>query len=172
MSTEKTHSYKISKATAGKPKPTALKLITGNPGKRPLNTKEPKPRPKMPKPPSFLSPEALAEWERVCEELYEIGIVTGIDRAALGTYCQAYGRWQQAETAVLAIAENDPATKGLLARTIKGNVIQNPLVGIANVAMRDLMRYAIEFGMTPSARSRIQAETPDQADDRAASYFG
>ena len=49
-------------------------------------------------------------------------------------------------------------THGLIIRTQGGNAIQNPLVGTANKAMADMMRYAAEFGMTPSARTRIWAE--------------
>jgi phage terminase small subunit len=42
-------------------------------------------------------------------------------------------------------------------RTLAGNVIQNPLVGTANRAMADMVKYAVEFGLTPSARARIAA---------------
>jgi P27 family predicted phage terminase small subunit len=45
---------------------------------------------------------------------------------------------------------------GLVVKTKSGNIIQNPLVGVANKAMADVVRYAAEFGMTPSARSRIE----------------
>ena len=41
-----------------KPKPTALKMLEGNPGGRPLNTKEPKPEKKAPRCPSWLEDEA------------------------------------------------------------------------------------------------------------------
>ena len=73
----------------------------------------------------------------------------------------------QAERALMRLAEADKATGGLLIKTSNGNAIQNPLVGIANKAAADMVRYAAEFGMTPSARSRIKAEgqTPgDEAD--------
>ena len=46
-------------ATRGrKPTPTAIKELEGNPGKRPLNTKEPKPVKKAPSCPKWLEPEA------------------------------------------------------------------------------------------------------------------
>ena len=51
-----------------KPKPTALKKLEGNPGKRKLNTKEPMPGKGMPDCPKWLFPEAKKEWERVCEK--------------------------------------------------------------------------------------------------------
>ena len=46
-----------------KPKPTAVKKLEGNPGKRKLNTKEPIPAKGMPACPDWLMPEAKKEWE-------------------------------------------------------------------------------------------------------------
>ena len=47
-----------------KPKPTAVKKLEGNPGKRKLNTKEPMPGKGMPACPAWLLPEeALREAE-------------------------------------------------------------------------------------------------------------
>lgn len=151
-------------------KPTNLKLITGNPGRRPLNKSEPKPGLKIPPPPEWLSKDARVEWEYIAGQLYAVGCLTGIDRGALAAYCQAYGRWEQAERALAEAAKNDPVNFGLTIETSNGNLIQNPLVGLANKAMQDFVRYAIEFGMTPVARSRIQAQAPEEI-DAAAQYF-
>lgn len=59
---------------------------------------------------------------------------------------------------------------GLLTKTAQGNVIQNPLIGIANKAKRDMMAYAEQFGMIPSARSRVSAPPPPVGDP-AQKYF-
>lgn len=157
--------------TGRKPKPTHLKLVTGNPGRRPLPKAEAKVVPALPSPPPHLSDEAKVEWGRVSEELFKVGLLSGVDRAALAAYCQAYARWVQAERAIAKLAEHDPITGGLLTRTTNGNAIQNPLVGTANKAMQDMVRYAAEFGMTPSARSRIQASPAEDAATPEAAYF-
>lgn len=154
-----------------KPKPTHLQLVLGNPGRRPLNTAEAKPDAKLPKPPPELGADAKREWQRMAAELHALGLLTGLDRAALAAYCTTYGRWVVAERALARQAERDPSTQALLVRTKKGNIIQNPLVGTANKAMSDMVRYAAEFGMTPSARSRIKAESPRGLDDPSAKYF-
>ena len=143
-----------------KPTPTHLKLVRGNPGKRPLNASEPVPQLTLPSPPAELCPDARVEWERVAGELHRIGILSSIDRAPLAAYCQAYGRWIVAERAIAKMAERDQMTEGLMIKTTNGNAVQNPLVGTANKAMGDMVRYAAEFGMTPSARSRVQGESP------------
>jgi P27 family predicted phage terminase small subunit len=93
--------------------------------------------------------------------LTALGILSGLDRAALAAYCQAYGRWAQAER---ALAKMSNQADGLIIKTVSGNMIQNPLVGVANKAMSDMMRYASEFGMTPSARSRISASEGEEFD--------
>jgi len=145
--------------TAGrKPQPTKLKIIRGNPGGRKLNKNEPELPSSNPTPPNFLSAEAVVEWGRVVGYLSSSGLLTEIDRGALATYCQLYGRWEQAEMALASLAKTDPINRGLVIETTNGNAIQNPLVGIANKAAADLNRYCLEFGMTPSARSRVTVD--------------
>lgn len=150
-----------------KPKPTRLKIVAGNPGKRALNLEEAKVDLSQPPPPPFLNDDAKVEWGRVSSELYSAGLMTNIDRAALAAYCQAYGRWAEAERALAKMAEKDPVNHGLLIRTSNGNAIQNPLVGIANKAHADVIKYAAEFGMTPSSRSRVKAEPPARGNEFA-----
>jgi P27 family predicted phage terminase small subunit len=63
--------------------------------------------------------------------------------------------WSAAETALARMAGRDAVSDGLIVKTKSGNLIQNPLVGAANKAMADMVRYAAEFGLTPSARTRV-----------------
>lgn len=154
-------------ATRGrKPKPTHLKLVTGNPGKRALAKREAKPPLSEPTPPPHLCDDAKVEWGRVIGTLVSCGLMTQIDRAALAAYCQAYGRWVQAERALARMSEKDPNTHALMVKTINGNAIQNPLVGTANKALELMMKAAAEFGMTPSARSRIDVDVQNPRDPK------
>lgn len=159
--------------TAGrKPTPTALKLVKGNPGKRALPKNEAVVALSEPTPPAFLCDDAKVEWGRVVSMLYAAGLMTELDRAALAAYAAAYGRWAQAERAINRMAAEDELNAALVTTTTSGNAIQNPLVGIANKAKADMVRYAVEFGMTPSARSRVTANPEDSAkENKAASYF-
>lgn len=63
------------------PKPTRLKIIEGNPGKRPLNVNEPEPEHGIPPMPDWLKafPVAVKEWERESEILDGMGIMTYAD---------------------------------------------------------------------------------------------
>jgi hypothetical protein len=58
------------------------------------------------------------------------------------------------------MGKRDMLTGGLMIKTSNGNAIQNPLVGTANKAAADMVRYAAEFGMTPSARVNTTARVP------------
>jgi phage terminase small subunit len=66
-----------------RPKPSRMKVLTGNPGKRPLNAAEPRPEPKIPDCPSELGPVARREWDRLAAELGSLRILTALDRAIL-----------------------------------------------------------------------------------------
>jgi len=138
-----------------KPKPKHLKVLEGNPGKRPLNTKEPKPRPVAPRCPRWLTAEAKREWRRVAPELERLGLLTQIDRLALAGYCQAYARWRQAEEVL--------EQKGLTFTTPNGYIQQRPEVAIAQRNLQAVRAFCGEFGLTPSSRGRISL--PDQDDD-------
>jgi P27 family predicted phage terminase small subunit len=138
-----------------KPTPTFLKIVNGNPGKRPLNEGEAKVAPARPTPPAFLSDDATQEWDRVIDRLFEVGLMTDLDRSTLAAYCDAYGRWAQASRSLARMAEQDLLTGAMMIKTKNGNAIQNPLLGIANHARAEMVRFAAEFGMTPSARTRI-----------------
>jgi len=142
------------------PKPTNLKRLAGNPGKRPLNPSEPTFREDSGYCPRWLPPAAKAEWRRVVPELAAQGLLTIVDRSALEAYCMAYAQWQEAEMILDEL--------GLTFTTPKGYVQQRPEVAIANNAAKRMKTFMVEFGMTPSSRSRIslperQAEDPFEA---------
>ena len=106
-------------------------------------------------PPTYLDDYAVDEWQRTWESLWDAGIMTHVDVGALAIYCQAHARWRRAEEAIQEIAKEDPKNGGLVLVTTNGNIVQNPLVGIANSSMRDAIRYGAEFGLTPSSRARL-----------------
>ena len=155
-----------------KPLPAHLKVIQGNRGKRPIKAEAIEVEPTLPMPPPHLCDEAKVEWGRVAPMLYALRLLSDADLAALAAYCQSWAIFRQATDALNAMAKGDPLTKGLLIKTTNGNAIQNPLVGIANKAASDMVRYASEFGMTPSARARIHADKEAKpAEDKESRYF-
>ena len=72
-----------------KPKPTHLKLIEGNPGKRPIRTGPERPITTMPEPPDHLNADARTEWDRVAHGLHALRLLETVDRAALAARLRA-----------------------------------------------------------------------------------
>jgi P27 family predicted phage terminase small subunit len=141
------------------PQPAHLRLLRGNPGRRPI---KPEPQPEIavvvPEPPEFLTGHACDEWYRVAPELHRLQLLTVVDVNALAAYCAAYKRWRTAEETLNEMAKRDPVTSGLIIRSSNTKApMQNPLVLIAKQAASDMVRYASEFGMTAAARARIAA---------------
>ena len=145
-------------ATRGrKPKPTALKVLEGNPGKRPLNKNEPQPERKAPRCPSWLEPEAKKEWKRMAKTLEAIGVLTQVDKAAFAGYCQAYARWREAEEFL--------SKHGTIFKTPSGYIQQVPQVAIARNYLQIMKDFCSEFGLTPAARTRIRVDTESATSD-------
>jgi len=140
-----------------RPKPTAIKELEGNPGKRALNKSEPKP-PKLshaPACPDHLHGAAREHWKKITAQLLMLGVLTTIDLDALARYCQIYQRWLEAE-------EKIEKTGGPVITTRNGNLVQNPHLAVANKANEQLNSLAAEFGLTPASRSKVHADPPDE----------
>lgn len=135
-----------------KPVPTAVRLLRGNPGKRPTNAHEPRPQPIAPPCPPELSPPARDEWHRVVAELVQLGLMTRLDRAALAAYCQAYALWADA---IQAIQKYGP-----LLKSPNGYPQVSPYLAVANKQAELMIRIASEFGFTPASRSRLASGEP------------
>ena len=80
---------------AGKPKPTNLKILEGNPGKRPLNLDEPQPE-RGAECPDWLCNRGQKEWQRLAPVLENCGILTAADQNTLAAYCEAFANYVQA----------------------------------------------------------------------------
>jgi len=79
------------------PKPTYLRILEGNPSKRPLNRNEPQPPPvETLDPPDYLGGHAATEWCRIVPGLSAMRLLTIADIPALAAYCVAYARWREA----------------------------------------------------------------------------
>ena len=140
-----------------KPKPTKLALVQGNPGKRRLNQNEPEPPVGDIPIPAFLTPYAAEEWRRLVPMLIAAGLVAQVDHAALEGYCQAYGRWRLAEESVAG----PPVVLG------SNNVPkENPCIRVARTERKEMLRFAAELGLTPSARSRVERLPTGNFDER------
>ena len=136
------------------PRPSkVLKLIgSGLPGTR---TELPASG-KRPPCPSWLSREGKAEWKRIVPKLEELGIIDEVDRASLATYCET---WNQFYRAIKPIRK-----EGETFKTPAGYIQQHPAVAILNASRQALIKYAAQFGLTPSGRVGLAAKETEKKD--------
>ena len=153
-------------------KPTKLKKLEGNAGKRSLPEKEPAPSIEIKSPicPAYLKGPARQEWNRIVPELHRLGLLTVIDQAAIEVYCSYFQQWKEAEAELarmrrefrdaLKRRKKDPRSKeklpsnGLVATTSNGNSIMEPMLSVKKQAAEMMHKFLIEFGMTPASRTR------------------
>jgi P27 family predicted phage terminase small subunit len=138
-----------------KPKPTSVRALEGNPGKRRLNAEEPQPPPldtSFDTPPAELTghPFAIAEWSRLAPMLRRCRQITEADRAALVALCLEWARYVTATEMVRTI--------GLIVKAPSGYPMPNPCLSIATKALAGCNKLWPELGLTPSSRSRVKTE--------------
>src|SRR5690606_36938676 len=129
-----------------KPKPTNLKVLEGNPGKRPLNQNEPKPKPIRPKCPTWLDKEAEKMWRSLAPELESLHLLTIIDVAALAAACQRWYTYVHCEKVI----QEDGFTVEIDRYDKQGNFIgtyeqQRPEVSFGLQALADFRAFCTEF---------------------------
>lgn len=115
-------------------------------------------------PPDFVKADtyALAEWNRIVPLLNNVRILTDADLSALSGYCI---------TCSLATRAAIEVTNGELLVATQMGMKANPAIKIAADARAQCLRFAIEFGLTPAARTRIPSQKTDKPEDPAADFF-
>jgi P27 family predicted phage terminase small subunit len=128
------------------PKPTALKILQGNPGKRPLNAREPLPQRGRPRCPTWLDREAKAKWKALVPELDRLGLLTVVDGDVLAAYCQAYAEFRQATETL----------RGEGRYISVGTQMQShPAVAQQRSAWQHIKAFSALLGLDPSSRSKL-----------------
>lgn len=130
-----------------KPQPTQMRVIRGNPGKRAMPKNEAKSDIHSGRCPPGLSKEARRHWRKVSKQLIDSKLMTKLDEDALVLYCEAYARWSNANKEI--------EKYGMVVNSPSGYPIQSPFLAISNKAFEQMKAILVEFGMTPSSRTRV-----------------
>ncbi len=140
---------------ARKPKPSALKRLTGNPGKRKWNTDEPNFEVAIPDAPGHLDDIALSEWTRITQELAAKQVITEVDMTILALYCETFSEW--------IMLNNLLKNQAIVKEYKSGAEYVNLLIGQRRSARMELSKYAAELGITPSSRTKVKVigKAPD-----------
>ena len=151
------------------PKPTVLKILNGNAGKKPLNTREPQPTIGTPHCPEWLSEQARRAWKRLVPQLRAMKVLTLVDADALAAYVHTYTRWRDAE---------DFLTKHGMVYPIRDDqgrvkcMQQFPQVAIARNLLLVMRGFQQDFGLSPAARARIVVAGEEESSSDARRWLG
>ncbi len=147
-----------------KPKPIAKKKLEGNPGKRKLNKREPKPHISANITPAQIDAGMRAFTDLYLPQLREMLIFTDADLAAFELMSVHYAMaWRAAEIV---------QTQGIVLKDKFGQLHKHPALQILRDNSAMFKAYAVEFGLTPSARSRIQVPLPSEPEQLELELFG
>jgi P27 family predicted phage terminase small subunit len=146
------------------PKPTALKVIGGNAGKRPLNKQEPDPPALVDlTAPAWLPDGAKAVWDEMAPDQSQAKMLSAIDREEFAKY--VFCCWQIREVADEVVAK--PTCRS----ATTGAEYLNPKASYLSMMMKSAKGLAEQFGRTPAARSRVAIQPQGDLFDSLGSYM-
>ncbi len=149
-------------------------MMEGNPGHRPLNDREPKPRQVAPVCPGHVrsDPIAYKEWRRLLPILRRMKIVTEADGMILGNLCLVHSNL------VLNIdnmrklnQQSKSGLAGVIVATKSGYLAPNQLYLNIQNAIELEFKLGRELGLSPSARTRIQMAASDDDNNKPGSVL-
>ncbi|MGK4186766.1 P27 family phage terminase small subunit [Rothia koreensis] len=136
-------------------KPRALKVVEGNPGRRPLEPEVNFDR-GVPIKPEDLSEDAAWLWDLVISQMSTVGLLKPLDAASLEAVCETFARWRE--------AVRYRRERGFLGKNSQG-VVAAPWVGVEERASREFRAWCAEYGLTPAAEKHLSGDDEgDQGD--------
>lgn len=147
----------------GRPKPTRLKVLEGNPGRRDLPDDEPHLPASGIAPPDELEPAARRSWEQLVPHLERVGLLSIVDELTLAGLCTIRARLLYIWKRLRAKSRSD-----LLEHytTVEGEprVRAHPYTVMERQYLEIWRKYASEFGLSPRGRVGLQVGKRDSDD--------
>lgn len=133
------------------PTPTALKVLRGNPGRRPLPVNEPKPADNCDDCPVWVCESGRVEWARLVPRLKAVGLFTNLDTNGFARYCECLGDWEETKQ---FLRENGHTYQ---TSTASGALAYKkfPQSSLLRDLDKTLAGYEASFGMSPASRTRL-----------------
>lgn len=146
-----------------KPKPTAIKKLQGNAGRRKLNDNEPSfPVSASVPAPAWLDEIGVLTWNWGLELMKAGRTWADVDLQALAKYCDVTSQWHKARAFISEKGQCYPLLDS------QGEIRcfqQYPQVSIYRNLLNVMQKYETEFGWTPSSRSRLQVPGEEKPAD-------
>jgi len=160
-------------------KPTAVKEVMGNPGKRATGKQEPDPTYLNDMtPPEWLSDGARVVWLQEAPKFRAARLLTEVDVLAFAAMCQSAADYRRA-----VAKTGDMDVKSKFREDEEGNVVEvgehlNPWAMVKSMASKQLGMWLGKFGGTPQDRTRVEVNPQaslfgevEQRKDPASDYF-
>lgn len=153
----KTPTKKRARGGGRKKKPSAIKKLNGNPGKRKVNQKEPQyGEITHVDPPTYMKPDGKKVWHSLIGLLIDEGVLQVTDLHVLEVFCNSY--------AVYRLANRKLNQMGILITTPKGDLKKNPAATLINETTRQMATYGAMLGLDPASRQALTGTGGEEED--------
>lgn len=136
--------------------PEKLRLLSGEKNLDRYNPREPEPREGKLTPPADCSPAVKKIWRERLVELEAMGLAYPSDVDSWRAFCEAVAQHQEASKQLIG--------EPLLVMGQRG-LMKNPLIQVQRDSALTVLRFAQQFGLTPSARSSVMAPKKTDKDN-------
>jgi phage terminase small subunit len=162
------------------PKPTAIRIMNGNPSRRALPENEPQYTIGVPERPKGMSAGARRVWDDLVAEMASSGVLRLVDAGALAMLCEDTAMLETLRKGLAEMASeiNKQAKKQgksvvggpmvHLSRTIEG---RRTLATIRELTAQVIVQRR-EFGLTPGSNSRVAGSATGTIDPLEAALCG
>lgn len=141
-----------------KKKPSAVKALAGNPGKRAVNHKEPNYGELVhADPPAYMKRDGQVIWQSLIGPLIAEGILQRSDLHVLEIFCNAYDLYRRAQRAL--------NKHGILVSSAQGDLKKNPAATIINETTRQIATYGAMLGLDPASRQALLGKGGEEEDE-------
>ena len=160
------------KQTGRPPKPTALKLLEGNPGQRKIDMDEVKPAADNIECPEWLQGSGREVWDRLAPKLQKLDLLTNIDVDFLAVFCKSLADFVRADEHLrtegeVVVQGGKPIANYRTGEieTIGGQPIPSPWISIQNKAAVNIAKFGGRFGLSPSDRVGLNVKLLEGEDE-------
>ena len=122
----------------------------------------------LPEAPDLLSEIGIAEWYKVTTQLFNLKMLHDVDQSLILAYCNEMSLYIESE---LELRENGRIDNF---KNSNGDLIRSqakPLVKVKNDALANALKLAVQFGLTPVARTNISAPVTNNNNTQINNYF-
>lgn len=154
---------------AGRPPiPTQLKVLKGTAKPSRTNLDEPQPTRGVPRIPSWLPADARKHWRDIAPLLDDMNVLTQADGAGLALLCDVLAEY----VAASKIVKQHGRTYTTITETGSAIVRARPEVAMKADAWKRAAQMMMQFGLTPSGRTRLHTGKPAEDDDPMEALIG